>query len=237
MRRVWHLQQFKTSPTAGFTQNTYKLCENTLTLYWSVSHVQWVISNLKCVCACRYHVASPVQAWFVLQDVGVNQLFKQTVHQDGQRGKADVVQRQINTVIQSLGQRQRFTQQQFTGCSGRVNKPKENRRHTCVDVYTFIYVIQGNVSSVMSIATLVSNIQTKVMNLNELPASEVNFDVPTLKLEEQSELTCCENRQKNWYKNWGVIKHTFCKERKGRKHILNVTVTRRRQSRGGSSVL
>lgn len=22
-------------------------------------------------------------------------------------------------------------------------------------------------------------------------------------------LTCCENRQKNWYKNWGVIKHTF----------------------------
>lgn len=45
---------------------------------------------------------SPVQAWFILQDVRVDQLFKQTVHQDGQRGEADVVQCQINTVVQRL---------------------------------------------------------------------------------------------------------------------------------------
>lgn len=44
----------------------------------------------------------PVQAGFTLQYVWVDQLFKQTVHQDGQRGEADVVECQINTVIQSL---------------------------------------------------------------------------------------------------------------------------------------
>lgn len=33
----------------------------------------------------------------------MDQLFKQTVDQDGQRSEADVVQRQINTVVQSLG--------------------------------------------------------------------------------------------------------------------------------------
>lgn len=27
----------------------------------------------------------------------------------------------------------------------------------------------------------------------------------------EKRLTCCENRQKNWYKNCGVIKHTFYK--------------------------
>lgn len=32
----------------------------------------------------------------------MDQLFKQTVHQDGQRGEADVVQRQVDAVIQSL---------------------------------------------------------------------------------------------------------------------------------------
>lgn len=32
----------------------------------------------------------------------MDQLFKQTVHQDGQRGEADVVQCQINTVVQRL---------------------------------------------------------------------------------------------------------------------------------------
>lgn len=46
---------------------------------------------------------SPVQARFILQYVWMDQLFKQTVHQDGQRSEADVVQCQINTVIQSLG--------------------------------------------------------------------------------------------------------------------------------------
>lgn len=51
----------------------------------------------------RLHVSLPVQARFILQYVGMDQLFKQTVHQDGQRGEADVVQCQINTVIQSLG--------------------------------------------------------------------------------------------------------------------------------------
>lgn len=49
------------------------------------------------------NVSSPVQARFILQYVRMNQLFKQTVHQDGQRGEADVVQCQINTVVQSLG--------------------------------------------------------------------------------------------------------------------------------------
>lgn len=52
---------------------------------------------------------SPVQARFILQDVWVDQLFKQTVDQDGQRGEADVVQCQINTVVQRLsGAARRF---------------------------------------------------------------------------------------------------------------------------------
>lgn len=54
------------------------------------------------VCTHRYYTILPVQARFILQDVRMDQLFKQTVHQDGQRGEADVVQCQINTVIQSL---------------------------------------------------------------------------------------------------------------------------------------
>lgn len=49
-------------------------------------------------------MSSPVQARFILQYVRMNQLFKQTVHQDGQRSEADVVQCQIDTVIKSLRQ-------------------------------------------------------------------------------------------------------------------------------------
>lgn len=51
----------------------------------------------------KLHVNLPVQARLIMQYVWMYELFKQTVHQDGQRGEADVVQCQINTVIQSLG--------------------------------------------------------------------------------------------------------------------------------------
>lgn len=43
----------------------------------------------------------------------MDQLFKQTVHQDGQRGEADVVKCQVNTVIQSLDQTETTFQQQI----------------------------------------------------------------------------------------------------------------------------
>lgn len=51
----------------------------------------------------------PVQSRFTLQNVWMDQLFKQTVDQDGQRGEANIVQCQINTVVQSLG----CTQKQY----------------------------------------------------------------------------------------------------------------------------
>lgn len=34
----------------------------------------------------------------------------------------------------------------------------------------------------------------------------------------EKRLTCCENRQKNWYKNCGVIKHTFYKIKHNKTH-------------------
>lgn len=54
----------------------------------------------------------------------MDQLFKQTIHQDGQRGEADVVQRQVNAVIQSLG----WTQSAFNSTPTDVSKlPTESR--------------------------------------------------------------------------------------------------------------
>lgn len=44
----------------------------------------------------------PVKCWFALQNVWMHQLLKQTVHQYGQRGEADIIQRQIHAVIKSL---------------------------------------------------------------------------------------------------------------------------------------
>lgn len=44
----------------------------------------------------------PVQRWLALQHVRVDQLLKQAVDQDGQRGEADVVECQVDTVIKSL---------------------------------------------------------------------------------------------------------------------------------------
>lgn len=43
------------------------------------------------------------------------------------------------------------------------------------------------------------------------------------KVERETRLTCCENRQKNWYKNWGVIKHTFQKRQSEGKKKKNIT--------------
>lgn len=44
----------------------------------------------------------PVKCWFALQDMRMHQLLKQTVHQYGQRGEGDIIQRQIYAVIKSL---------------------------------------------------------------------------------------------------------------------------------------
>ena len=66
----------------------------------------FILFNMLKLTKAAYHkqtTALPIQARFALQYMGMDQLFKQTVHQDGQRGEADVVQGQINTVVQGLG--------------------------------------------------------------------------------------------------------------------------------------
>ena len=45
---------------------------------------------------------SPVEGRFALQHMWMHWLLEQAVDQDGQRGEADVVEREINTVVQSL---------------------------------------------------------------------------------------------------------------------------------------
>ena len=46
----------------------------------------------------------PVEGGVLPQDVYVDVLLHQTVEQDGQRGEADVVQRQVGRVVQRLGE-------------------------------------------------------------------------------------------------------------------------------------
>lgn len=54
------------------------------------------------ICQIEHHVL-PVEHWLTLQHVWMDLLLKQAVHQYGQGGETDVVERQVNAVIQSLG--------------------------------------------------------------------------------------------------------------------------------------
>lgn len=94
-------EYFRDAYTDGlYVWNKIKSSSN----FWSLN--LWQIYRffyIQLMLSYKLHVNLPVQARFILQYVWMYELFKQTVHQDGQRGEADVVQCQINTVIQSLG--------------------------------------------------------------------------------------------------------------------------------------